>query len=219
MLFENRGLSLYYEIIGDGARDIIFLHGNGEDSSIFKRIAEQLAKLCFKVYLLDSRGHGKSERVQKLSYYDMACDLLEFIKYLKIQKPLVYGFSDGGIVALLAVIINETFINKILVSGINLNPNGLKLRVRIPMWCKYIFTKNDMLKLMLTQPNIGINDLKKIKAQVVVFLAQHDMVRRGHSNAIVKNVQNSKIVIVNNEKHHTYVLDNDKLLAVIKDYL
>jgi pimeloyl-ACP methyl ester carboxylesterase len=217
--FQNDGLQLNYTQVGNGQRTIIFLHGNGEDSSIYNAIADRLAELNYTVYLLDSRGHGQSDTVDRLDYHDMANDLLSFIKYLNLDNPTVYGFSDGGIVALLAVIKDDNIIDKILISGINLNPKGLKLRVRIPMWLSYFFTRNDKLRLMLTQPNIAINALRNIKTKIIIFYAEHDLVKKANSISVVNNARNAQIVTILEENHQSYVLNNEKLYKVLAPHI
>ena len=102
MNVQVNGVILYYEKQGSGP-PLVLLHGNGEDGRIFDRTAEVLAP-HYTVYTIDSRCHGKSSRNVPLSYDLMAADVLAFSKALKLEKPVICGFSDGGIVALLAAI-------------------------------------------------------------------------------------------------------------------
>ena len=102
MNVQVNGVILYYEKQGSGP-PLVLLHGNGEDGRIFDRTAEVLAPY-YTVYTIDSRCHGRSSRDVLLSYDLMAADVLAFSKALKLEKPVICGFSDGGIVALLAAI-------------------------------------------------------------------------------------------------------------------
>jgi pimeloyl-ACP methyl ester carboxylesterase len=219
MTFENNGVRLYYDKIGDGQKRIIFLHGNGESGKIFANIAKRLGERDFTVYLLDSRGHGQSDKVKRLTYADMASDVLALIKHENLNKPIIYGFSDGGIVALLAAIKDEAAIGKILVSGVNLNPKGIKGGIRFLMRAASLFTRDDKLRLMLTQPNIKVAELQGVTLPVVVFHAERDMVKIEQSKAVAENVKNGQFVFVKGGQHHTYVFDNDKLFDAIKPYI
>ena len=122
-------VKLNYEVFGEGT-PIILLHGNGEDIKIFDKLILKL-KSKYKVYAIDSRCHGKSEKTKNISYELMCDDIIDFIKKLKIKKPILYGFSDGGIIGLLLAIKNSKILSKLIVSGANLDPKGFKLMMRV----------------------------------------------------------------------------------------
>ena len=94
MNVQVNGVILYYEKQGSGP-PLVLLHGNGEDGRIFDRTAEVLAP-HYTVYTIDSRCHGQSSRDVPLSYDLMAADVLAFTKALKLEKPVICGFSDGA---------------------------------------------------------------------------------------------------------------------------
>lgn len=94
MNVQVNGVILYYEKQGSGP-PLVLLHGNREDGRIFDRTAEVLAP-HYTVYTIDSRCHGKSSRDVPLSYDLMAADVLAFSKALKLEKPVICGFSDGN---------------------------------------------------------------------------------------------------------------------------
>ena len=100
MYYQSSGLNLYYEKTGQG-KPLILIHGNDEDHTIFYEAAGVLASR-YTCYLLDSRGHGESDSVTELHYLDMAEDLIAFMEQNNLEDTAVYGFSDGGIIGLLA---------------------------------------------------------------------------------------------------------------------
>jgi pimeloyl-ACP methyl ester carboxylesterase len=79
----------------------------------------------FTVYAIDSRGHGKSSRVKTLHYADMAEDIAAFIEALGLEKPMFYGFSDGGVIGLLLAINHPGLLSRLASSGANMNPESL----------------------------------------------------------------------------------------------
>ena len=99
MKISVNGIALHYEKSGEG-RPLILLHGNGETHAIFDKALPLLAAR-FTVYAIDSRGHGESEGADAYHYADMKEDVRCFIQELKLEKPVLYGFSDGGIIGLL----------------------------------------------------------------------------------------------------------------------
>lgn len=127
MFFHNiiqvNNINFFYTCTGSG-EPLIMLHGNGEDHTIFDEAAEVLSK-HFTVYAIDTRDHGQSDKVAELHYDDMAEDIRMFIEKLNLKKPIIYGFSDGGIVALLVAIKYPELLSRVIGSGVNVNPDGL----------------------------------------------------------------------------------------------
>ena len=99
MYVTVNGVRLFYEKSGSG-RPLVMSHCNSMTHKIFKSAVKVLEK-HFTVYCPDTRDHGKSDRVRNLHYEDMAQDMFEFITQLGLEKPVFYGFSDGGITGIL----------------------------------------------------------------------------------------------------------------------
>ena len=152
MNIEVNDIDIYYEVYGEG-KPIILLHGNSETHEIFDRLIERL-KNNYKVYAIDSRCHGKSEKTEEISYDLMAVDMIEFIKKLKIDKPIVYGFSDGGIIGLLVAIKQPKLLSKLIISGANSNPNGMSRSMLIISKIGYFVTRNKLFKMMIKEPKV-----------------------------------------------------------------
>ena len=55
--------------------------------------------------------------MSEFHYSDMAEDVKCFIEALKLEKPVLYGFSDGGIVGLLVVSTYPGLLSRLIVSG------------------------------------------------------------------------------------------------------
>lgn len=96
---EANGLSIYYEEYGEGL-PLILLHG-GTSTSTTWQPALRIFTPHFRVITPDSRAHGRTNNPSgTLSYAMMADDVAAFIHVLKLDRPLVYGYSDGGQIAL-----------------------------------------------------------------------------------------------------------------------
>lgn len=102
MEIKVNNINIYYEEYGSG-QPIILLHGNQETHEIFDKLINKL-KDNYKVYSIDSRCHEKSENPKEISYNLMCDDVIQFMKALNIEKPILYGFSDGGIIGILVAI-------------------------------------------------------------------------------------------------------------------
>lgn len=69
------GIDLYYEVHGSGM-PLVMLHGNGEDHTTFSTLCAALQDR-FQIYLFDTRGHGKSTPVSRVSLQRYAQDMTE----------------------------------------------------------------------------------------------------------------------------------------------
>ena len=215
-IFVNN-VNLYYEEYGDGT-PIILLHGNQESHDIFDKLIEKL-KVKYKVYAIDSRCHGKSKRNCEINYNLMCEDIIEFIKKLHIRRPIVYGFSDGGIIGLLIAIKEPNLLSNLVISGTNINLNGLPVIYRAITRIMYFFTRSKFLKMMLYEPHISLKDLNLITIPVHVITGKKDVIKYNHTKLIADNIKNSTLEIVPNENHGSYIIHSNKIYEIIKKYI
>jgi pimeloyl-ACP methyl ester carboxylesterase len=113
MHVEVNGTRLWFDVDGsalvpDGPAmrerpTVVLLHGGpgGFDHSYFKPEFARLSQAAQVVYL-DLRGHGRSERGDPANWSFDVCgdDVRAFCDALGIFRPVVYGHSLGGFVAL-----------------------------------------------------------------------------------------------------------------------
>lgn len=106
------GVHLYFDVEGVGLRasgrvmqempTVILLHGGpGADHSIYKPDFSALTDVAQVIYL-DHRGNGRSDDGSPADWTlaQWADDLVGFCDALGIVKPIVYGASFGGMVAM-----------------------------------------------------------------------------------------------------------------------
>jgi pimeloyl-ACP methyl ester carboxylesterase len=106
------GIRLFFDVEGAGLEPhgaamrqkptLILLHGGpGMDHSGFKPRFSQLADLCQVVYL-DHRGNGRSDPATSDTWTlaQWGDDVRAFCEALGIERPIVYGASFGGAVAM-----------------------------------------------------------------------------------------------------------------------
>lgn len=217
MYLTVNAVSLYYEEYGSG-QPIIFLHGNSESSEIYQDIAHKLESR-YNVFLIDSRCHGKSSDGE-LTYELMSKDIVEFIRLLNIQNPIICGFSDGAIVALLMAIDKEVNLSKIILLGVNYKYKGMKFKSRFSLCLATLFNKNNKFNnLMIKQKDISEDSLKNIECQTIIICGENDVIKLSHSIKLNNLIRHSKFEMVKNENHSSYVFNNAKLLNIIEKYL
>ena len=176
MNLNVNNININYETYGQG-NPIILLHGNQESHEIFDKLIDKL-KEDYKVYAIDSRCHGKSEDSKEISYNLMCDDVIQFIKKLSIVKPILYGFSDGGIIGILIAIKEPDLLSKLIVSGANIAPDVFTTWDSIITKLSYFFTRSKYIKMMLNEPNIPLEKLKKITIPVHILAGEKDVILR-----------------------------------------
>lgn len=206
-------IELYYEKSGVG-RPLILLHGNGENHGIFDKAIPPLAE-HFTVYALDSRGHGQSDVPAVYHYEDMAEDVKCFIEALGLERPILYGFSDGGIIGLLLAAKYPQLLSRMIISGANATPDGIRTG-----WLKLFrginaVVKDPKMDMMLAEPHITEEMLQSIAIPTAVLAGNRDMVKRSHTEYIAAQIPGSTLRILQGEGHGSYILHSTKIAKLI----
>ena len=126
---------------------------------------------------MDSRSHGASTRVDELHYTDMRDDMIDFMEKLDLKDVIFYGFSDGGIIGLLAAM-KSGRIGMLITSGANMTPQGVSKPLQLFIKMAYKIKKDPKLYLMMAEPDITADDLAKIKVPTVVTPAKGSCIAR-----------------------------------------
>lgn len=215
MMVSVNGVEINVEIIGNGP-PLIFLHGNGEDHTIFDRSVSVL-KEHFTVYLPDSRGHGRSTPVDEFHYDDMTEDMFALIEVLQIERPMFCGYSDGGIVGLLLASKHPGLLSKLIVCGANTDPSMLK--GFFMFMCKHSrkMRTDPKIRMMLEEPHITAEDLSRIDVPTIVVAGSRDAVRSEDTEFIALSIPDAKKMILKGETHGSYIENGDKLTDIILD--
>ena len=215
---EVNGVRLDYAMVGEGL-PVVLLHGNGEDHDLFDTQIRQLVEAGYRVYAPDSRGHGANEPQPEYHYTDMAEDMYQFIRAMNLEKPAFYGFSDGGIIGLTLITSHPDCVGALAISGTNLSPDGL-----IPSFVEEYTAinkeENDpLITLMLTEPHIDPETLKKITVPVLVTAGENDLILQSETKKISDQIPNSTMIILAGEDHGSYIVNSEIMGELLIDFL
>jgi pimeloyl-ACP methyl ester carboxylesterase len=123
------GLNLYYEIHGSG-EPMVLLHGGLGASSMFGEILPLLSKTR-QVIAVDLQGHGRTADINRpLTFEAMADDVASLIRYLKIGKADVMGYSLGGGVALRTAAQHPDVVKKLVLVSVAFKRDGWYPEIR-----------------------------------------------------------------------------------------
>ena len=119
---------------GTGEKDIILLHGWGQNIQMMKPVGDQLASK-FRIFILDLPGFGASEEPKTVwNISDYSNMLEQFIIKLSIKKPIIIGHSFGGRIAIRYSADNP--IEKLILFG---SP-CIRTKKKLPLYVKFLKT-------------------------------------------------------------------------------
>lgn len=204
---QVNGVTLYYETMGSG-KPVLLIHGNGGDHNSFSTEILQLAESGYQVYAPDTRGQGQNEPEEEYHYADLAEDMYQLITQLGLDHPACYGWSDGGILGLLLEIRHPDALGLLAISGANLYPSGIDDDVLEAIREDYDSTGNPLEKMILEEPDINPEDLKKISIPVLVMAGSDDIIKPEHTQLIADSIPGAELKIIEDEDHGSYIEDS-----------
>lgn len=233
------GLTMYYEIKGKGPA-LLLIHGGTVCTERYREEINEFSKR-FKVIAADNQGHGRTNDIERdITYKNMALDQLALLDRLNIDSVIVFGHSDGAIVALNMVLYGGTNkIKKLIIVGANYQPNGLadyivdairNMRaedIQSDCYIKYspdgvehwpvVFQK--LQPMWLNEPNISEEELNTIKIPTLIIVGDHDMVKTNHTIKMFENINNSQLLIFPNATHDVVSEKIDLIFPIIFDFI
>ncbi|MTD38844.1 alpha/beta fold hydrolase [Erwinia sp. CPCC 100877] len=203
---------IYYEVSGEGF-PLILLHGNGGSGEYFKKQIPDFSKY-FTVYVIDSRGHGRStNRRRHLSFDQMADDLAVLMQAEHIVQADVVGFSDGANLAMLFTKKYPQKVHRLVLNAGNTQVKGVHFSARLFTFLTYpffkffaIFSKRAqqklaILQLMLSDIGVTTADLQKITQKTLVIVGKYDLIKRSHSLYLAKEIPHASFVLAPRQGH------------------
>lgn len=199
------GLQMYYEIHGSG-QPLVLLHGGAGATEMFTPILPQLSQ-SHQVIAADLQAHGRTADIDRpLRYESMGDDVAELIRFLKLRKADLIGYSLGAGAAIRAAIQHPEVVRKLVAISTPFerdgwypevkeamsqgSPESAEAMKQSPMYQMYariaprpqdwpvLFSK---LGEMLRRDYDWTEEVKKIKVPVMVVVGDADSVRPAHA--------------------------------------
>lgn len=206
------GSQIYYEKSGQGF-PLFLLHGNSGSGKYFSKQVPELEKY-FQVFLVDSRGHGRSTNVSSNLNFPLMVDDLKTIMLLEnIQKADFLGFSDGANLAMMFTTSYPEYVHRLVLNAGNTKIGGVRFLVLAAIYTLYgfafipsLFSKNirqklSILSLLLHDIGVSELDLKRISCPTLILVGEHDIIKRKHSIYLAKTIPKASFVSVPGQGH------------------
>jgi pimeloyl-ACP methyl ester carboxylesterase len=233
------GLKMYYEIHGEGF-PLVLIHGGGSTlETTFGRILPTLAK-THKVIAVEMQAHGHTADIDRpLSFEQDADDIAALLKYLKLPKADIFGFSNGASTTLQLAIRHPQIVNKIIVASTmykkdgafqgffemmkNASFDGMPqpykdafLKINPDKAALHRMYERDVTRMQNFQ-DINEDQIKSIKAPALIIAGNHDVVTPEHAVEMHRKIQNSQLMILPGA-HGDYIGELTTLKENVKEY-
>ncbi|HEY3115083.1 MAG TPA: alpha/beta hydrolase [Gemmatimonadaceae bacterium] len=112
------GLDMYYLVQGRGGIPLVLLHG--AFSNIQTDFGKMLPTLSRnrQVIAIEQQGHGHTPDIDRpLTYEQMADDVAELLRQLRITKADFFGYSMGGAIGTYVAIRHPELVRKLVFAG------------------------------------------------------------------------------------------------------
>lgn len=153
MIYTFKDTSINYKLVGNGNKQIVFLHGWGANMQCFEPFCSKLTSA--KVLLIDFPPFGESaEPPAPFSIFDYAELTLNIMRLCEFNKPIIIGHSFGGRVATLLACGN--YCSKLVLTG----SAGLKPKRSLKYYFKV--AKNKLCKKFKIGKPSGSKDYEKL---------------------------------------------------------
>ncbi|MEO6537410.1 MAG: alpha/beta hydrolase [Ferruginibacter sp.] len=207
---------IYYEIMGTG-NPVLLIHGFTGTSKDWKNkpLSDSLIANGFKIILVDLRGNGLSDKPHSSEGYANnaeAKDLLGLMKFLKIQKYDVVGYSRGSII-LASLLVLDKNCKRAVIGGMGADFTNPLWPRRISFYNalmndtikgyegfrKYIFDKGlnplELAYQQENQPSTPKEELAHLKQKILIICGNVDT-DNGKGSDLQLLIPNSKFIEV-----------------------
>lgn len=161
-----------YEMAGSGL-PIILIHGLFGNRDNLKNLASSLTDK-YQVIRIDLPNHGKSEKINSMSYVKLAQDLNNFIHNLKLERPFLIGHSMGGKVAMATALSFPESIRGLIIADI-----------------APVVYKPSHQKVFAALNSIDLSQINSRQQALSILLNQD--IEEGVAQFLLKNLQNNKV--------------------------
>ena len=218
---------------------MVMLHGGLADSDWWGLQVEAL-KATHRVVLVDSRGPGRSTRDARPFGYDlMADDVVALMDSLGIARADIVGWSDGAIIGLDLAMRRPQRVVRVFAFAANSRTDGVEPGVeKNPTFARFISRAGDAYRrlsqtpgeygtfvgqigrMWATQPNWSDEQLRSIKAPVMIADGDHDeAIRRAHTEDLAATIPGAGLLILPNTSHFAFLQDPTLFNAALLDFL
>ena len=231
------GVRIWYAVFGRG-EPVIMLHGGLANANYWGHQVRALQRR-YQVIVMESRGHGRSNRNQEPYGYDlMASDVIGLLDHLKIRKAAIVGWSDGAIIGLDIAMKHPERVTKLFAFAANSDPSGVADIAASDVFNTYIARAGEEYKRLSptpteyksfvaeitrmweTQPKWTASDLAAIKVPTWIVDGDHDeAIKRENTEFMAANIPGAGLLIQPQVSHFSFLQDPEQFTDDVLHFL
>ena len=175
----------------------------------------------------DQVGQGRTPAVPgPLTYTGMMQDTAGLLQLLRLKHVDVVGFSDGGILALMLALRHPGMVRRVVVSGVNVSPEGLRTEQLQVLRASQIASPQTidekLAQLWLNSPTkdeLSLALLKNIRQPVLVVSGDRDVITLQHTLQVFRALPSAELCILPGTDHSTFSERSEWLNPIIGHFL
>lgn len=224
--FTSSDCRIYYAVFGAGT-PVVLLHGGMGNATNWAKQIEILVNSGYQAIVMDTRAHGRSSSgSQPLSYKLFAQDVCTLIEFLKLNKVILVGWSDGACTALAVAKNNPELLQGVVFFACNVDSTGLaEFRMTQRIENCLIRHERDFINMSPTlenfadlqpkldpmqqkEPNYSAQELKQITVPVAVIQGENDeFIKLDHAQYIARTLKNGHFELLAGLNHFAPIED------------
>lgn len=242
MLKKINDLNINYVSYGKkGAKEIVLLHGWGQNIQMMRPIGDNLEKE-YHITILDLPGFGESEEPKYVWHlFDYVEMLHQLLTELEIKKPILVGHSFGGKISLLYA--SKYEVEKLVLLGSPFRPGIKKLSLKTKVLKslkklpgmdkiaeqakKYIGSTDYrnasplMREIMVEHVNLDITEeVKEIQASTIIIWGDLDQaVPLSEAYELEKLIPDAAVIVYEGCTHYAYLERLGQTVNIIKSFI
>lgn len=214
------GIDMYYEIHGrkEGI-PLVLLHGGGSTIEVtFSKVIPVFARNR-RVIAVEEQGHGRtSDRDAPVTFESSADDVAALLRYLKVEKADIFGFSNGASIALQVAIRHPQVVRKLVFASAATRRDGYYPQLwefmekanfaNMPQPLKDAFLRvnpdRQQLRTMHDKDAERVRNFKdvpdelvhSVRAPALVLLGDRDIVKSEHAVELTRLIPDARLLIL-----------------------
>lgn len=240
------GLRIYYEIHGTAnpARPpLVLLHGGGDTiKTSFIHILAELARER-QIIAFEQQGYGHTADIPErpFSFEQSADDTAALLDYLHIEKADLFGFSNGGTIALQVAIRHPQVVRKLVLASALFSRNGAypwlwevmaKARLEsMPRELQEAYLKvaphpenlrmfhDKAAQRMRDFKDIPADTIRGISASALVIVGDADVIKPEHAVELFRVLPHAQLAVLPATDHLQVMAHTGWLLPMIGAFL
>ena len=238
---ELSGLQMHCETLGNGPPLLLLHAGMATIDTCFEDLRPMLAKR-WTILAVEQQGHGHTADLPRpLTYEQMVDDTAALLQRKKISGADVFGWSDGGIVALGLAARHPQLVRKVAIIGAGYNtdaevPEFKKRMAAMKPDNEHTLPFRDAYRHVAPHPEQwpvliekikamyanfrgwSATEMRALKAPLMVMLGDQNFLRPEHALELFRMAPNRRLAILPGSDHSAPVTRVDWVASMLLDF-